>query len=182
MSGLHRFATNQCLNIEMIKINRQRLNYQKDKMHLMDMSIQEAAVGRQIKSAESRTRKRHPQYKATNTYWKRADDSIKEQVKITILISRYNDSLLNNNDKREMENKKVITNLVNQPSPVKIGRKRSYNEMNFMNESSATTELDDDKDNEDNHENGVKLKLETIDNATQLTRVSKRGWKKRKRV
>ena len=51
-----------------------------------------------------------------------------------------------------------------------------------MNESSATTELDDDKDNEDNHENGVKLKLETIDNATQLTRVSKRGWKKRKRV
>ena len=46
-------------------------------------------------------------------YWKRAGNLIKEQVKITSLISRYNDSLLNDNDKREMENKKVITDLVN---------------------------------------------------------------------
>ena len=48
-----------------------------------------------------------------------------------------------------------------------------------MNESNVTTELDN---NEDDDENGVKLKLETIGDVTQSTVVSKRGRKKRKRT
>ena len=78
---------------------------------------------------------------------------------------------MNDNDKREIENKKVTTDLVNQPSPVKIARKQSYNEMNFMNKSNITIELDD---NEDDDKNRVELKLEAIDDATQSTGVSKR--------
>ena len=171
------FTTDQRLNIETVKINRQRLTHQKDETRLVGMSIQEAAIGRQIDSAESRARERCPTYKATNMYWKRADDLIKEQTKITELITSYNDALLNDDDKREEQNEKAITDIVNKPSPVKKSKKRSYEEL--KDDASEQIVIMDDDDDDDE---GLSVKMERINELTTNKGTVSRGrWSKRKR-
>ena len=170
------FTTDQRLNIETVKINRQRLSHQKDETRLAGMSIQEAAIGRQIDSAESRARERCPTYKASNIYWKRADDLIKEQMKITQQISSYNDCLMNDDEKREEKNAQAITDIVNNPSPAKKSKKRLHEEMKDDTSQQVVIDMDDDDD-----EIGLAVKVERINELTTKGTVSKGRWSKRTR-
>jgi hypothetical protein len=94
------FSTDQRLNIEHVKINRQRLTHQKDETRLVGMSIQEAAIGRQIASAEARATVCCPEYDPSNVYWKKVDDLLEEQTRVTNNMGLYNTAMMEEGDKK----------------------------------------------------------------------------------
>ena len=172
------FSTDQRINIETVKIHRQRLTHQKDETRLVGMSIQEAAIGRQVASAEARAEKRCPTYKSTNIYWKRVDQLLEEQEKVTALMGSYNDTMMNDGDKKEIETEMKVIEVLNQPSPVKKERsKRSYEEMKDDASSNKVIVTLDDDDFEDE---GLAVKLERIKEVTETGTVSTRWSKRRK--
>lgn len=134
------------------------------------MSIQEAAIGRQIASAEARAMIRCPDYDENNVYWKKVDKLLEEQEKVTDLMGSYNDSMIRDEHKKERENEMRVNEILNQPSPVKKeGNKRTYDEMKDDESNKVIIDLDDDYERE-----GLAVKLERIKNVTEYGTVSSR--------
>ena len=173
------FSTDQRINIETVKINRQRLTHQKDETRLVGMSIQEAAIGRQIASAEARAMLRCPEYKPTNVYWKRVDELLDLQAKVTENMGSYNDAMMKDEAKKEEENEKKVNEFLNNPSPVKKKiDKRNYEDMKDDESNKVIVELDDDYGFQDE---GLAVKLERINELTEKGTVSRTRFSSRKR-
>ena len=56
---------------------------------IVTLSIQEAAIGRQISVAETRAESRCPVYDPKNNFWKRVDTLIEKQENVMERISKF---------------------------------------------------------------------------------------------
>ena len=169
------FSTDQRISIESLNINRERLTHQKQETRLVGLSIHESAIGRQIASAEARAASRCPEYHPKNPYWKRVDELLARQENVTDSMGNYTNSLMKetNNDK---DNGLKVSEFLNQASPVKKSRARSFDEM----KGDAST-IVFDVDDEDDDDEGLAVKLERIKEVTEKGAVSKRSNKRGKR-
>ena len=143
------------------------------------MSIQEAAIGRQIASAEARAMIRCPEYNASNSYWMRVDELLDQQAKVTANMGSYNDAMMTDEAKKEEENEKRVNEILNNPSPVKKKNdKRLYEEMKDDESNKVIVELNDDDGFDDE---GLAVKLERINELTEKGTVSRTRSSSRKR-
>ena len=60
-----------------------------NEISIVALSIQEAAIGRQLAAAETRAESRCPTYDAENSFWKRVDVLIKKQEDVMERISEF---------------------------------------------------------------------------------------------
>ena len=98
--------------------------------------------------------------------------------KVTALMGSYNDTMMKDGDKKEIENEMKVIKVLNQPSPVKKERsKRSYEEMKDDASNNKVIVTLDDNEFEDE---GLAVKLERIKELTETGTVSTR-WSKRRR-
>ena len=86
-------TTDQRISIESMNVNVRRLEHQKKETKMVGLSIQEAAIGRQITSAEIRASTRCPDYDANNIYWQRVDTLIQQQTECVVMMSRHNNAM-----------------------------------------------------------------------------------------
>ena len=135
-SSVRGFSTDQRINILSMNINKKRLEHEKNETLLVGLSIQEAALGRQLESAEARAQSRCPKYKSTNPYWSRVDELVLKHDELVNTISDRTASLFKTSSNNEVEEQ--VNDFLNQKSPIK---KRKYNEL--VNENEETVKLFD---------------------------------------
>jgi len=197
------YSTDQRISIESMNVNIRRLEHQKKETKMVGLSIQEAAIGRQITSAENRASLRCPIYDPNNLYWRRVDALIQQQTECVVMMNRYNNDMLIEGDKNGVEtNEPKVSAFLNQPSPVK-NTKRSFDDLvggedgniiafdindedNFDEDNVGNVDRLSDK--ADNNDNEYAVKKEKIKKATTnkrnkaTTRSSASGVSKRTRT
>ena len=128
-SSVRGFSTDQRINILSMNINKNRLEHEKNETLLVGLSIQEAALGRQLESAEARAQSRCAKYKSTNPYWSIVDELVLKHDELVNTISERTASLFKTGSNNEVEEQ--VNDFLNQKSPIK---KRKYNELVNENE------------------------------------------------
>ena len=128
MNANRGFSTDQRISIEALQINKQRLKHQMNETKIVALSIEEAAIGRQVSAAEVRAQQRCPEYDSSNDHWKRVDLLIKDHDKVIDSIRKYREAMTE--EVSENEGDEVVTEFLNQKSPEK---KRKYVEMSEVN-------------------------------------------------
>ena len=108
-----------------MNIDKKRLEREKNESLMVGLSIQEAALGRQLESAETRALARCPKYKETNMYWKRVDELVKQHDQLVKTISDRTQSLFAPDTTKEVTYEDV-NEFLNQKSPEK---KRKFKDM-----------------------------------------------------
>ena len=86
------FSTEQRIDIENLKVRKQSLMDRQRESTMVGLSIEEAALSRQIESAERRAGMRCPIYDASNVHWKRVDTLVDEQDKVLQRIRNFNEN------------------------------------------------------------------------------------------
>ena len=128
-SSVRGFSTDQRINILSMNINKRRLEHENNETLLVGLSIQEAALGRQLESAEARAQSRCAKYKSTNPYWSIVDELVLKHDELVNTISERTASLFKTGSNNEVEEQ--VNDFLNQKSPIK---KRKYNELVNENE------------------------------------------------
>ena len=201
------YSTDQRISIENMSVNIRRLEHQKKETKLVGLSIQVSAIEAQIKSAENRALIRCPEYKESNVYWQRVDALMQQETNCVLMINKYNNEMLTENETPQ-SNVTQVSEFLNQPSPVK--KKRAFHDLvgvdddvvafdindegNFDDDNVGMVDkhtnkkkgkkkaiASDDNDSDDsNEDNGYKVKKEKMVKAKKkanTTRVSKRRTK-----
>ena len=121
------FSTEQRISIKAIGISRRRLLHQRSETRLVGLSIQEAAIGRQVESAENRALLHCPKYNAANKYWTRVDELLEDHAAVVGQIKDLSNSLLS--DEKEESKDTQVSNFLQQPSPQPKNNTRSFTDM-----------------------------------------------------
>ena len=108
-----------------MNIDKKRLEREKNESLMVGLSIQEAALGRQLESAEARAVARCPKYKESNMYWQRVDELVKQHDQLVKTISDRTQSLFAPDTTKEVTYEDV-NEFLNQKSPEK---KRKFKDM-----------------------------------------------------
>jgi hypothetical protein len=145
------YSTDQRISIENMNVNIRRLEHQKKEVKMVGLSIQEAAIGRQITAAENRAALRCPQYNKDNMYWRQVDILIQQQTECVVMMNKYNNEMLMEKDQSEvMKQGPIVSSFLNQPSPNKMVD-RSYNDVVGDDDNVMAFDINDeenfDKDN-----------------------------------
>ena len=82
-------STAQDIEMEHLKVQRQMMVDRRNETSIVALSIQEAAIGRQLAAAETRAESRCPTYDDENSFWKRVDVLIKKQEDVMERISEF---------------------------------------------------------------------------------------------
>ena len=146
------YSTDQRISIESMNVNIRRLEHQKMESKLVGLSIQEAAIRGQILGAENRAALRCPEYDPTNLYWQRVDLLVQQQTECVVMMNRYNNDMLIENDGNGVVPKAAnpqVSAFLNQPSPVKTNMKRSFTDL----VGDGNQQLAFDINDEDNFDN-----------------------------
>ena len=115
-SAVRGFSTDQRINIQALNINKKRLEHQRNQTYLVGLSIQDAAMARQIESAEKRATIRCPVYNPRNMHWKICDDLIKTHNELVSSITSKTEALFSNeNDEKDDDGDDTVGTFLNQP-------------------------------------------------------------------
>jgi hypothetical protein len=149
------YSTDQRISIENMNVNICRLEHQKKEVKMVGLSIQEAAIGRQITSAENRAVLRCPEYDPTNMYWRQVDLLVQQQSEVVVIMNKYNNEMLfEKEDESSILNKSpVVSSFLNQPSPNKT-TKRTYTDLVGDDDNVLAFDIND-KDNFDEDNVGI---------------------------
>ena len=82
-------STAQDIEVEHLKVQQQMMVDRQNETSIVALSIQEAAIGRQLTAAETRAESRCPIYDSKNSFWKRVDVLIKKQEDVMDRISEF---------------------------------------------------------------------------------------------
>ena len=171
----------------------------------MGLSIQVSAIEKQIKSAERAALIRCPVYKENNVYWQRVDALMQQETNCVLMINKYNNESLTEQESPFPATKTHVSEFLNQASPVK--KKRSFLDLVEKDDEVVAFDINDEnnfdddnvglvdtvkktskvkkggktKSNVNNNDKGYKVKKEKVAKATKSqisTRVSTRRSKK----
>ena len=123
-NSIRGFSTDQRICILSMNIDKKRLQHEKDESLMVGLSIQEAALGRQLESAEARAVVRCPSYKASNMYWRRVDELVKQHDDLVQTISERTASLFSKTESNDVEEE--VNEFLNQKSP---DQKRKFKDL-----------------------------------------------------
>ena len=105
------FSTDQRIDIENLNVRKQALCDRQREQSIVGFSIEEAALGRQIETAERRAAVRCPVYDPTNVHWQRVDRLIEEQDEVIQRIRDFNE--------HKVKPPPVVTQFLDKDSPEK---------------------------------------------------------------
>lgn len=105
------FSTDQRIQIENLNEQKKNRMDRKRECNLVGYCIEEAALARQIESAERRASVRCPDYDPNNIYWQKVDGLLLKQDELLKQISTFN--------KEEQDHAETISPFLNEPSPEK---------------------------------------------------------------
>ena len=162
-----------------MNIDKKRLKHEKNEALMVGLSVQEAAIGRQLESAEARAVSRCPKYKESNIYWKRVDELVKKHDDIVKTITDRTESLFAD-EKEEELNYEDVNEFLNQKSPIK---KRKLSELNLPDDTVNLFDVEESIDVVDNKSESIEMKkeeLEIINKNKNVSGSKKRTRKKRK--
>ena len=160
-SSIRGFSTDQRICILSMNIDKKRLEHEKNESLMVGLSIHQAALGRQLESAEARAESRCPKYNKNNVYWKRVDELIKEHDELVKTISERTMSLFKNTDDDVVEEE--VSDFLNQRSPV---AKRKYTELVDDGDGVKLFDIEESVDNETNVEVSLDVKEEKLKNVS----------------
>ena len=188
-----------------MNVNIRRLEHQKKETKLVGLSIQVSAIEKQIKSAERAALIRCPVYKENNVYWQRVDALMQQETNCVLMINKYNNESLTEQESPFPATKTHVSEFLNQASPIK--KKRSFHDLVEKDDEVVAFDINDENNFDDdnvglvdtvkkkskvknggktknkgnNNDKGYKVKKEKVAKATKsqtTTRVSTRRSKK----
>ncbi len=107
-----------------MNIDKKRLIHEQNGSLLVGLSIEEAALARQLESAEARATARCPKYKENNRWWKRVDELVTQHDELVKSIREKTKSLFQTTQDHEVEDE--VSAFLNQKSPDK---KRKFKDL-----------------------------------------------------
>ena len=169
-SSIRGFSTDQRICILSMNIDKKRLQHEKNEALMASLSIHQAALAKQLESAETRAESRCPKYKATNMYWKRVDELFEEHDQLVKTIRERTMSLFKATDNEVVEEE--VNDFLNQKSPV---AKRKYKDLVECGDGVKLFDIEESIDTDTNVDVSLEVKEEKLKNVSSLNK------KKRKR-
>ena len=126
-SSVRGFSTDQRIDIERLNVQQQVLQDRRDETSIVALSIEESAIGRQLRDAERRAEQRCPVYDANSSFWEKVDVLLEEQQSVMDKIKAFNNRT--NDQIKETSDETSVSNFLNQPSPKAIKKKRVITEV-----------------------------------------------------
>ena len=83
-------TTSQRIDLENLEIQKEMMRDRKNETSIVALSIEEAAISKQLAMAEARADRRCPEFDPNNIYWKRVDVLVEKQDDIIKRLSAFN--------------------------------------------------------------------------------------------
>ena len=138
-SSVRGFSTDQRIDMEKLHVQQQMLRDKREETSIVALSIEEGAIGRQLRDAERRAEMRCPEYDKDNFYWKSVDKLIEAQFAVMERIRSFNHkSSVDKSDGVQ------VSDFLNQTSP-----KKSSNKRNLENAEDSSSGSNSESDNDE---------------------------------
>jgi hypothetical protein len=159
------FSTDQRISILSMNIDKKRLIHEKNESLLVGLSIEEAALARQLESAEARATARCPNYMESNRWWKRVDELVKQHDELVKSIRDKTKCLFETTQDHEVEEE--VSAFLNQKSPDK---KRKFKDLDNDSEVVNLFGIEESVDGEDTVAVSLEVKEEKLKKVSSMNK------------